>query len=268
VAGRTYTSDAAGRVTLAQPSSSGAPVDVSAGAFLDRKTSLPSATETRFTLWPRRSPTLLNEDFTTQIVYTDSTPDALFGQAPLSRVRPDVALVAIVPSAELRADPDAMAWHQRGVDALTSATDGRLRYVLADSSSAAPVAFPSRVAPAECNEGILGFARLQRRDGDIVGGEIVLCSEASARSAVVVHELGHTFGLNHTSSAIDVMVAVAFRQQATTFSPREVLVMNLMLQRRSGNRFPDDGRAASASGRLETIRIDCPGRVAAAAPTR
>jgi hypothetical protein len=258
IAGRSYVTDAAGHVTLATSAPGGTAVDVTAPPFLDRKTSLRSPTETRFTLWPRRSPTFLNEDFTAQIVYTAATPDALYSQAPLSRLRPEVAAVAIVPSTELRADPDALSWHQRGVDALTTATAGRIRYFVADSAAGAAVTFETRVAPAECSFGILGFARIARSGNEIVGGEIVYCSEQAARSAVVVHELGHTFGLNHTSSAMDVMVAVAFQQQATSFSPREALVMNLMLQRRAGNRFPDDERAAGASGGVTSIRIDCP----------
>jgi hypothetical protein len=257
VAGRRYASDGAGRVTLAAPAAAGADLDVSAAAFLERKTSLGSG-ETRFTLWPRRSPTLLNEDFTAQIVYTASTGDALFAQEPLSRIRADASQVAVVPSAALRADPEAMERHARAVDDLNAATGGRPRYLLADATSAAPVAFPTRVDPGECSFGTLGFARLERRNREIVGGEIVFCSADAAHSAVVVHELGHSFGLNHTSNAMDVMAATASQRQAETFSPREVLVMNLMLQRKSGNRFPDDGRAAAAAAAgLETVRIDC-----------
>lgn len=43
-------------------------------------------------------------------------------------------------------------------------------------------------------------------------------------------------------------------QRSSTFTAREELAMRLMLQRRAGNRYPDNGRSAAVTGaRLETI---------------
>jgi hypothetical protein len=71
-------------------------------------------------------------------------------------------------------------------------------------------------------------------------------ADAPRELGLSVHELGHTFGLRHSSTATDVMRAFGRRTQR--LSERERLVMALMLQRPAGNRFPDNDRLARASG--------------------
>jgi hypothetical protein len=85
----------------------------------------------------------------------------------------------------------------------------------------------------------------------------VYCSVAAARSSTVGHELGHTFGLNHSEDDSDLMYGFFSSQRSNRYSPREALVMRLMLQRRAGNRFPDSDPDLTAGARqsAESVRV-------------
>jgi hypothetical protein len=67
-------------------------------------------------------------------------------------------------------------------------------------------------------------------------------SGAAADASVVLHELGHTFGLWHSSHPRDVMYPGTTGPDASSMSTRERTIMHLMFQRPAGNRFPDDDR--------------------------
>ena len=67
---------------------------------------------------------------------------------------------------------------------------------------------------------------------------------------LVLHELGHTLGLYHSSSTADVMYCSSGRP--FNFSPRETLTMKLVRQRRTGNRWPDNDRMASSPASLHS----------------
>ncbi len=85
---------------------------------------------------------------------------------------------------------------------------------------------------------------------------IIYCSEEYAlRKSTVLHELGHTFGLRHSSTNTDLM---CIRRRVTQhFSPREKLLMKLTMQRRGGNRFPDNDRQAFSAPVGESILFKC-----------
>lgn len=130
-----------------------------------------------------------------------------------------------------------------GRDALSALLD---EYASADVSSALDGIVEAKVDPADETCGIerrLATALLDfAPNGDVSGGRIVYCSLASARAmSTVVHELGHTFGLRHSPARTDLMYCTTDRT-TSQFSPRESLLMNLMLQRLSRNRYPDDDR--------------------------
>jgi matrixin len=244
VAGRAYTS-AGGRVTLAERVPLRAELDVLAPGMLERKTLVRDAATTSFTLWPARSPTGMDEGYIQSIVY-----GRLDGAGPLRRLQRGTTRVAVVPSADLLADEQAMASHQEAVERLTAATGGQVVYVLERQRPASGVYVDSRLDAADptCSaSNVLAFAQVFTRNGEVVRGLIVYCDYKVARTSIPSHEMGHTFGLFHSPDKGELMYAYYNGHGGVDFSPRETLTMKLMLQRPGGNLYPDDDRAVAAS---------------------
>ncbi|HSB61562.1 MAG TPA: hypothetical protein VLI67_07575, partial [Vicinamibacteria bacterium] len=118
VAGEVYSSDASGRVFLRLTSSE---LDIEASGYLDRQTLLSSD---RFTLWPRSSPTGLDEDSTARLVYGCAAPGCPGGGEPLMRLPRGAAV--LVPSGGLRADRRAVEALEEGARRLSSAAEGEI----------------------------------------------------------------------------------------------------------------------------------------------
>jgi hypothetical protein len=121
------------------------------------------------------------------------------------------------------------------------------------------VAFTTTLDPSDkgCEERVLALTSIRLRAGEIYAGRIVFCTPAAARDGTVIHEVGHTFGLGHSPDADEVMHAFKLLRQPDAFGAREALVMRLMLQRRGGNRFPDNDRGVTAAAEGERT-IVCP----------
>jgi hypothetical protein len=260
VAGRAYVADASGVVRIEAAAEPGALVDVTAPSVLDRQTVVAARPAARLVLWPRATESGVDEDFTMTIVYTSAT---LQGGPPggdrLRRVPADARTVVIVPASEILDDDAAHGFHAEGVARMTAATRGAVTYALARERPASGVIFDVRVAPSDpfCEERVRAFTRLSSRGFDIAGGEVVYCSWDAARSPTVVHELGHTFGLRHSSDRREVMFGTFVRGRGADFTARESEVMALMLERRAGNRFPDSDRDLPASNAMDTAVIVC-----------
>ena len=94
-----------------------------------------------------------------------------------------------------------------------------------------------------------------RGNGEIASAKIVFCNEAATRDTTVVHEVGHTFGMGHSPDAREIMHAFKMGGQPDGFGARESLVMRLMLQRRGGNRYPDDDRNVTAAREREVVIV-------------
>jgi hypothetical protein len=254
VAGRPYSSDGDGHVVLDQGSAEGSPMDISSPATLDRRTLLRSST-TAFTLWPRTSATGLDEDYTRQLVYTwDKNAGA--GASPLYRLAGGQAV--LVPSAALMGDSRVVAAHQHAADEVNAAVGGAVRYSVAARAPAGAITIDTLLDPAEagCKERVLAFTSIRlRSNGEIASARIVFCNEGATRDTTVVHEVGHTFGMGHSPDPGEIMHAFKMRGQPDGFGARESLVMRLMLQRRGGNRFPDDDRNVTTTREREVVIV-------------
>jgi hypothetical protein len=247
----TYTSDASGqfqldRAVLPSPTPQ---LDIRADGFLERLTLLRTG-DTTETLWPSSSTTGLDENFTETIVYSPSgCPTASTGQASLRKAVSTAGSVEVSFGSTLQ-DATARSVVQGAIARLNGALGGAPTYELTSSPSANAISFVANVdsSDASCvNDGLLHAVTFLTfaPGGNINGGRLAFCTLPAAQLPdLVLHELGHTVGLYHSSSTSDVMYCSGGRPQ--DFSARERLAMKLMRERRTGTKWPDDDRSAFA----------------------
>jgi hypothetical protein len=236
IGGTRYRVGGDGSLQLSGPVGLPASLEASSSEFLVRETVIRSRSDLRLYLWPLHSATGLDAALIRALVYTD----AVTGQTIRLR-RPNGARVVIVPEPSLRQDAEAMAAHRAAAEALGAATKNAFTFEVRDSADGGMVV-QTGVNPNDPAMG--GRAALAYRTlagNSITGGKVVFVSLEVARlTAAVTHELAHMFGLEHSIDAADLMYPVVAGSKS--LSPRERLVIELMLQRKPGNQFPDNDR--------------------------
>jgi len=258
VGGQQYQADASGAVSLTASATWGTLVDVVSAGYLDRQT-LVRRDGTRIALWPVLPHMGFDSDYIAQLVYTAGTANPPpQGSTPLRRIPPGTTAASVSVSSEIAADDGMMAMHESAVASMNSADGGRVIYSVVTTRPTSGEAFDVKIDSADpiCTDNTLAYTQVSVSGNDIVGGRIVYCGPDVAKTSTVTHELGHTFGLQHSLAWTDLMAGIRQRGVAQDFGPREILAMALMLQRPSGNRFPDNDRDIPAA-RRGTVTFIC-----------
>jgi hypothetical protein len=244
IAGKSFAADADGRLALAEPFAPDSTLDIVDPGFLDRQTRLREpAASTRYPLWPRTSPTTgLDETSTFELSY-----GTLDRSRSMMRIVQGTRTAYIVPSPQIRADAGSMERIRQTAETMTSITHDEIQFVVVDEAPADVVAFELVIDPGDpALVGAIAVAKRRLRNWSIIGGTVVYGTLGTVRTSTTAHELGHMFGLAHSSSREDVMQP-GRSNRADGFSAREALTMRLMLKRPAGNEMPDNDRNASPS---------------------
>jgi hypothetical protein len=239
VAGRPFTSDAAGQIAAPDPVLADAPVEITAAGFLKRETLARS--DTRFALWPDKSG--FDQNFTREASYFPGfTQDGKLS-------RPKAGLF-VTFSPEVDGEAQAAAGDAAAL--LTAANGGQVPFGIGAAPPGAgtiTIKVNSGAAFFSQNPGASAFAEVPFL-GNVIGGPngTINFKDAGASHirALVAHELGHHFGLGHPGGVPGLMNA-AVEASRSDYSSAEKLAMKMMLLRRPGNAFPDNDRAVVAA---------------------
>ncbi len=240
--GQRLTTDALGRVSAPVPVA----VSIEAPGYLRRDTV--ARPGTAITLWPVHG----NADagFVEELVYNGLfAPDAAL-------VRPTQP-VSIVLSPALEANASARAAFGAATRALSDANGSVVFSVGPGQAVTVTAAVDASDPVLRDNPSVIAFTRVETRGHHVSGGRLVFRAAALAeRPALVLHELGHAFGLGHSSAG--GLMSPLLGSQAD-FTAAERLVLRMMAQRVPGNRAPDDDTGLAASGRGASRVVVCEG---------
>ena len=260
--GQAFVTDARGVATLATTSALGTAVDVTAPAFLDRKTTASAST---VFLWPKVLSPTAGDAFTARLAYTSTATGAIAGDAPLRRIVSGFSTVYVYLPPEIRTE-DIRRTAEAAIATVNAATQGSPAYQLVmEKPAGTQVVFEIAIdgTQATCDSAIAFFRTTLvsgSNSSELFGGLVNFCEARWARDlSVMTHELGHSLGLYHSDRTFDMMYP--FTNREPQFSGEERLLINLTKLRRGGNRFPDSDRdrvaTASSQGERETAII-CP----------
>jgi hypothetical protein len=241
IAGQSYTTDGAGRVTVTAATNSA--VAIEAEGFLPRHTRLRQG-QTTFSLWPKANADGLTEAATYFMVYDEGRQTMVLWSV--------TSETALVPSAEIAADSQAMDALRAATARITQATFGRMNLRVDPGATTGPM-IRAVIDPDRAATGAAAY--LDRDGGAVTGGTIAYRTLSTVRFVgIALHELAHFYGMSHSPDTIDISgpgPGLRF-----DFSQREVTLMNLMWQRRPGNAWPDNDQGVTTSSR-RTQAIHC-----------
>lgn len=138
--------------------------------------------------------------------------------------------VAISAADEVLVDANAMEAHRAAAAAVTSATGGAIVFELGGSALATIVTAVDPTDHGLGDNACVAYARYDVDGVTITGGRIVCRSLYWAgRAPVLIHELLHVVGLDHSSREGDVMCTCS-HDPNRTISGRETQVVREMLR--------------------------------------
>jgi hypothetical protein len=194
------------------------------------------------------------------MAYSFPSCPARFDPGTLQRHHPSTSEVVYVlgPTVQSAADIER---HQRAIDALNTATGNAPRYVIATAEPVSGVIVRVSVDPQKpsCTTGsAAAYAVVHGVNRYITGADVVYCANSYASNPrTIAHELGHTVGLNHSdATTADDLMSCTYAEAPAVFSPREALLIRLMLLRPGGKM----GRFISVTPRHTAVigvRIGC-----------
>jgi hypothetical protein len=242
------TTDARGEFRVGTAFAGGSVVTIDADAFFQRLT-LVRPGETSFVLWPNDA--YIPTGYTWPLVYVNAATNV---ETPLRRLARNVRTVRVRPGAELRGDESALNSVLGGIELINAPLEGLVTYAMDAPSADVEVVVSLNPAHHWCSSSSSAFTLLTVDPaGALQGGTIVGCSASVLHSPLTIaHELGHTYGLQHSTDSRDIMSLGYARR----FTSREALTMRMMAQRRPGNRWPDNDTGVSSAGGWSQITVE------------
>jgi hypothetical protein len=205
--------------------------------------------ETRFVLWPSNA--YIPTSYTWPLVYVNAATNV---QTSLMRLARSVRTVRVRPGAEMRGDESALNSILGGIELINAPLEGLVTYAMDAPNADVEVVVSLNPAHSWCGSGWRAFTQLTTDSTSTLrGGTIVACSASALHDPILIaHELGHTYGLQHSIDTRDIMCWGSARR----FTSREALTMRMMAQRRPGNSWPDNDMAVSAAGGWRQIIVE------------